>query len=101
MRDPLGRPPIVLILPAAIGTAVIVVPLISLIARTPWTTLVEQLSSPSIGQALWLSVLTSTISMAIVTVVGLPMAWLLARLGWCCRPSWPGSPFSAPSGEPA
>ena len=80
MRDPLGRPPIVLILPAAVGTAVIVVPLISLIARTPWTTLVEQLFSPSVGQALWLSVLTSTISMAIVTVVGLPMAWLLARI---------------------
>ncbi len=80
MRDPLGRPPVLLLLPAVAATLLLVVPLVSLVGRTPWSTLRDQLGRPEVRQALWLSVSTSTAAMLICLVLGLPLAWVLARL---------------------
>ena len=80
MSDPLGRAPVRLLLPAALATLVLLVPLVALVIRSPWTTLGEQLGSTEVRQALWLSVMTATVAMVACLVLGLPLAWLLARV---------------------
>jgi len=64
---------------AALGFAVVALPLAGLLARTPWSGLVEQLRSPTALAALRLSLVTSTAAAAVTVVVGLPLAWVLAR----------------------
>lgn len=78
--DRLGRPPVRLIIPAALATLLVVVPLLSLVGRTPWARLPELLFTREVGDALWLSLLTSTAALAICLAVGLPLAWFLARI---------------------
>ena len=48
----LGRPPLLLVIPAAIGALFLVVPLVTLIADTPWGGVREQLSSTAVQDAL-------------------------------------------------
>ncbi|UMG91424.1 ABC transporter permease [Nocardioides sp. TF02-7] len=79
-RDPLGRAPLVLLAPAALGVLVLVVPLLALVAATEPATLVDQLTSEAARQALWLSVTTSTAATLVALVLGLPLAWVLARV---------------------
>ncbi|WP_235529929.1 ABC transporter permease [Nocardioides sp. Root151] len=80
MTDPLGRPPVRLLVPAALGTLLLLLPLVTLVAGTPWSLLGEQLASPELREAMWLSVLTATVAMTICLVLGLPLAWVLARV---------------------
>ena len=80
MRDPLGRPPVLLVVPAAIATLLLVVPLVAMVAATDWESLPEQLRSEPLRDALWLSLSTSTAAMLVCVVLGLPLAWLLARI---------------------
>ena len=80
VRDPLGRPPALLVVPAVIGTSLLVVPLVAMVAATPWRQLPSQLASEPLREALWLSLLTSTVAMLVCLVLGLPLAWLLARV---------------------
>lgn len=76
----LGRPPVILLVPALLATLLLVVPLVSLVVRTPWRDLLDQLQSEAARDALWLSLMTATIAMAVCLVLGLPLAWLLARI---------------------
>ena len=62
-----------------LGTAFVVVPLVGLIARTPWSSITEQLSSSTALSALRLSLGTSLASAVMTLVLGLPLAWVLAR----------------------
>ncbi|MDT0202175.1 ABC transporter permease [Nocardioides sp. AE5] len=80
MKDPLGRPPARLLVPAALATLLLLVPLVALVVSTPWSLLGEQLASRDLRLALWLSVLTATVAMLVCLVIGLPLAWVLARL---------------------
>ena len=57
----------------------VALPLVGLLARTPWSDLVNQLTSPEARAALRLSLGTSLAATALVVVLGLPMAWVLAR----------------------
>ncbi len=82
-----GRAPLRLLLPALLGLGLLAFPLLSLLARTPWTTMPARLVEPKVLDALWLSLLTSTIAMGLCLVLGLPLAWVLARL------SFPGRSF--------
>ncbi len=79
-RDPLGRPPAVLLLPAVLAVLVLVVPLVAMVAATDWSSLPAELASEPLRQALRLSVVTSTAAMLVCLVLGLPVAWLLARV---------------------
>lgn len=79
-RRRLGRPPAHLLVAAGLAVAFLVVPLLALIARTPLTSLPRRLTDPIVLDALWLSLWTATAAMAISLVVGLPLAWVLARL---------------------
>ena len=79
-RDPLGRPPAVLLLPAAVATLLLVVPLVAMVAATDWAGLADQLGSEQLRMALRLSLVTSTAAMLVCLLLGLPLAWLLARV---------------------
>jgi molybdate transport system permease protein len=74
-----GRVPFVLILPALAGLAFLVLPLAGLVIRAPWSTLVEQLSTAEVGEALRLSLVCATSATVICLVLGVPLAWMLAR----------------------
>ncbi|MDP3890551.1 molybdate ABC transporter permease subunit [Nocardioides sp.] len=79
-RDPLGRPPAVLLVPAVLATGFLLVPLVSLVVRTPWSDLPAYLTDPAVAGALWISLVTAVLAMTVCTVLGLPLAWLLARI---------------------
>ncbi|MER5177519.1 ABC transporter permease [Streptomyces sp. NPDC002896] len=74
-----GRTPLPLLLPALLGLAFLLLPLIALVLRTPWSSLPEQLAAPGVWQALRLSLVTATAATAVSIVLGVPLAWLLAR----------------------
>ncbi|TDV48048.1 molybdate ABC transporter permease subunit [Actinophytocola oryzae] len=76
-----GRLPVVLALPALVGLLFLVFPLVGLLVRAPWTTLADQLFSESVGQALSLSLVCASLATVICLVLGVPLAWLLARSG--------------------
>lgn len=74
-----ARVPLPLLVPALLGLAFLVLPLAGLLARAPWSDLPDQLTSAEVWQALRLSLVTATIATAVVLVLGVPLAWLLAR----------------------
>jgi molybdate transport system permease protein len=53
---------------------------VALLARTPWATFTSQLTSPAILDALRLSLVTSLAAVAVDFVIGVPLAWTLARV---------------------
>jgi molybdate transport system permease protein len=73
------RPPLVLLLPAIIGTLYLVLPLVGLLVRAPWSTLTARLTEPGALTALRLSLVTATITTAVCLVLGVPVAFVLAR----------------------
>ena len=75
-----GRAPLHLVLPALAAVAFLVVPLAALVARTPLVGLPHRVTDPIVLDALWLSLWTATAAMLISLAVGLPLAWLLARV---------------------
>lgn len=76
----LGRPPLLLLVPGSVGAALLVVPLVALVVDTPWSDLGAQLADPAVRDALWLSGLTSALTVALCVLLGTPLAWLLARV---------------------
>ncbi|WP_217370307.1 molybdate ABC transporter permease subunit [Nonomuraea antri] len=75
-----SRLPWPLVLPAMLGLAFLVLPLLGLIVQAPWGTLASRLTKPLIVDALVLSLVTATIATALCLVLGVPLAWLLARV---------------------
>jgi len=75
----LGRPPLRLTLPALVGVALLAVPLVGLVSRVPWSQVPELLTEPAVREALWLSLLTATAATVACLLLGLPLAWVLAR----------------------
>ena len=71
--------PPLLALPAAAGLAFLLLPLLALLVRTPWDALPEVLGSPGVGQALRLSLVTASAATALCLLLGVPLAWVLAR----------------------
>ncbi|MFE0130504.1 molybdate ABC transporter permease subunit [Streptomyces sp. NPDC059037] len=71
--------PLPLLLPALVGLAFLLIPLVALLLRAPWSTLPEQLTSTEVWQALQLSLFCATAATAVSLVFGVPLAWLLAR----------------------
>jgi molybdate transport system permease protein len=76
----LGRPPAHLLLAAGLALAFLVVPLVALVLRVPVATLPDRLIDPVVLDALWLSLWTATAAVALSVLVGVPLAWALARL---------------------
>lgn len=65
--------------PAAAGAALVVLPLVALLARVEWIDLPSLLTSASARSALWLSLRTAAVSTVLCIVLGVPMAFVLAR----------------------
>ncbi len=73
------RAPWPLVAAAAVGVALLALPLIGLLVRTPWRRLLELLGEPAVREALWLSVRCAATATALSVLLGVPLAWLLAR----------------------
>ena len=80
MTDRLGRPPALLMVPAVLATLLLLVPLVAMVAAADWQALPGHLTSPAALDALRLSLVTSTVAIAVCLLLGLPLAWLLARV---------------------
>jgi molybdate transport system permease protein len=74
------RVPAALLVPAALGLAFLVLPVAGLLVRAPWTTLPRRLAEPGILTALRLSLQTATTATVFCLALGVPMAWVLARI---------------------
>jgi molybdate transport system permease protein len=67
------------VIPGLVALAFLVVPLAVLLWQAPWGSFAQILSSPSALEALRLSLTTSITATAFAALVGIPLAWLLAR----------------------
>lgn len=65
--------------PAAVGAALVLLPLVAIVVRVPWSRFLGLVSSPSSLAALQLSLQTSAVSTAACVLFGVPMALVLAR----------------------
>jgi molybdate transport system permease protein len=74
-----SRAPWPLAVPAAVALAFLLLPLAGLLVRAPWRSLPDLLTDPLVGEALRLSLLSATLATAVSLVVGVPLAWVLAR----------------------
>ncbi|MDH3522892.1 MAG: ABC transporter permease [Acidobacteriota bacterium] len=75
-----GNPSAGLVVLAACGAALFAIPLLTLLARAPWRELPALLSGAVARDALRLSLIASTAATAISAVLGVPLAWILARV---------------------
>ncbi|MCZ2815577.1 ABC transporter permease [Modestobacter sp. VKM Ac-2984] len=74
-----GGVPAPLLVPALLGVAFLVLPLLGLLVRAPWSEIGPQLARPGVGEALRLSLVSATLATAVSLVLGVPLAWVLAR----------------------
>ncbi|SBV25927.1 molybdate transport system permease protein [Micromonospora krabiensis] len=75
-----AAPPLALLLPAGLGLLFLVLPLAGLLVRAPWSTLPQRLTEPGMLTALRLSLQTATLATLLCLLLGVPLAWLLARV---------------------
>jgi molybdate transport system permease protein len=73
------RPLIGLVIPAAVAVLFIALPLVGLLAHVDWSNLPSELVSTDVLTALRLSLECSAIAVVIALVIGVPLAYLLAR----------------------
>ncbi|MBU6245670.1 MAG: ABC transporter permease [Actinomycetales bacterium] len=74
-----ARAPWFLAVPGAVALAFLLIPLIALLAQAPWASLGGIVTSEAARSALLLSLVTSLSATAFAALVGVPLAWLLAR----------------------
>jgi molybdate transport system permease protein len=77
-----GGIPILLGFPATLALLMLLLPLAGLLIRAPWRGAPAVLGSAETLQALRLSLVTATISAGVAVLLGVPLAWLLARPGF-------------------
>ena len=65
---------------AGAGVLFVVLPLLGLVLRAPWGDLWTELAAPEVRVALRLSLLCSVAATTLSVVLGLPLAWVQARL---------------------
>ena len=74
-----NRIPAPLLIPAVLGMAFLVLPLVGLLVRAPWGSMGTLLAAPGVGSALRLSLLCASLATLLSLVLGVPLAWVLAR----------------------
>ncbi|MEU9101583.1 ABC transporter permease [Streptomyces sp. NPDC048361] len=74
------RPPVALALPALLAIAFLLMPLLGVLTRTSWGELGTDLTSPEVTEALRLSLVVSFWALGLSLLLGVPLAWLLARV---------------------
>ncbi len=71
--------PAVLLAPALLAAAFLLLPLLALVLSVHWGSFLDALRSPAALQALRLSLVCATLATLFCVVVGVPLAWVLAR----------------------
>lgn len=79
MSSKADRSHAVLFVPALVGLGFLVLPVVGLLAKTPWRRLHSLLATGDAWTALRLSLETATLATGVSLVLGVPLAWLLAR----------------------
>jgi len=74
--------PIGFVVLAALAVGFLAIPLIGLLGRTPWGTLGAELATPRVLLALRLSLICSLGAVAVSVLLGVPLAFLLARVAF-------------------
>jgi len=74
-----ARLPVAIVALACIGAAFVLLPVVALFVRAPWSRLGEALSGVGASTALRLSIEVSLAATAISILIGVPLAWVLAR----------------------
>jgi molybdate transport system permease protein len=74
-----ARPSVPVAILAALAVAFFAVPVVGLLQRAPWSQLAGDLTDPVVRDALILSLVCSLGATALAFVLGLPLAWVLAR----------------------
>ncbi|HEV2810862.1 MAG TPA: ABC transporter permease [Acidimicrobiales bacterium] len=74
-----GRAPGLIVPLAVVALAYVAVPFAALLQRAPWSDLGDLLGRPVVTDALRLSVITAFAATGISMLVGMPLAWVLAR----------------------
>ncbi len=82
----LKHPPWLLLALATAGVLLFLLPLVGLIAEAPWRSLGGHLISRVVLDAALLSLISSLLATALAALVGVPLAWVLARLEFPGRP---------------
>jgi molybdate transport system permease protein len=75
-----SRPPLPLLALATAAVGFAVLPLVALVLRAPVAGLFRELGSPAARTALGLSLVCSLSALAVSVVLGVPLAWVLARV---------------------
>jgi molybdate transport system permease protein len=79
-RRPGRQVPVGLLVPAGLGLLFLTLPLAGLLIRAPWSTLPQRLTQPGVLTALRLSLQCATLATLLCLALGVPLAWLLARV---------------------
>ncbi len=74
------QPPVLWIGLGAVGAILFLLPLMGLLARTPWAELPALLARDVVTDALRISLVASVSSTLISALLGIPLAWTLARV---------------------
>lgn len=80
LRTHRARPPVALAFPALLAVTFLLMPLIGILVRTRWSEVGAHLTSPGVVEALKLSLLVSLWALGLSLLLGVPLAWLLARV---------------------
>jgi molybdate transport system permease protein len=73
------RAPAGVVAVAAVAAAFVVVPFVALLQRAPWSDLAGLVGEPVVTDALRLSLTSAFAATAVALVLGVPLAWVLAR----------------------
>ncbi len=76
------RPPVLFGVLAAVGVAFFVLPLAGLLYRAQWATALDDLTAPEALTALRLSFVVSLAATALALLLGVPLAWIYARVAF-------------------
>jgi NifC-like ABC-type porter len=82
-----ARLPLALAFPALAAVCFLALPLAGVLAHTPWSALPARLTSPDVTQALGLSLTVSLWALGLAVVLGVPLAWVLARVDFPGKPT--------------
>lgn len=74
--------PAVLVPPAVLGVIFLLLPTLGLLIRAPWSGLREIYAQSDVADALRVSIVTSLEATGLSLVLGVPLAWVLARPRW-------------------
>lgn len=72
--------PVLIALLAGMGAVFFLLPLAGLVVRTPWADALAELAAPETLEALRLSLVASLSATALALLMGVPLAWVYARI---------------------